>query len=171
MGDNNKERDAGRRYPSRRRQRRGPGRRGMILAAAAAAAATAVLSGCSPSSSTATPPPPTSKLVRVPGSSVPDVVLTPLGAQRIGLQTAPVTVAWNGEATFPYAALLYEPNGQAAVYVASGQLTFTRHFVNVGSVTSTTATALSGVTPGERVVTDGAEELLGVQNGVGEETR
>jgi hypothetical protein len=28
----------------------------------------------------------------------------------------------------------------------------------------------SGVTLGERVVTDGAEELLGVQNGVGEET-
>jgi hypothetical protein len=133
------------------------------------AALAAVLAGCSAASSTA-PPPPTSKLVRVPGSSEPSIVLTQLGAERIGLETASVTAATSGEATFPYAALLYEPNGQAAVYVATGTLTFTRAFVTVDTITGGVVVVKSGVSPGARVVTDGAEELLGVQNGVGEET-
>jgi hypothetical protein len=140
-----------------------------VAAVAVAAALTAAGSGCSTSSSTASPPP-TSKLVQRPGSSQPSIVLTQLGAERIGLRTAPVTVGQGGEATFPYAALLYEPDGQAAVYVATGQLTFTRHFVTVDTIYGNTVTVRSGVSPGERVATDGAEELLGVQNGVGEET-
>jgi multidrug efflux pump subunit AcrA (membrane-fusion protein) len=97
-------------------------------------------------------------------------VLTPLGAERIGLETAPVTVGQGGEATFPYSALLYEPDGRAAVYVASGKLTFTRHIVDVDTINGNTVVARSGVTDGERVATDGSEELLGVQNGVGEQT-
>jgi hypothetical protein len=157
MSDNGKKQNPGR-------------RRARVAVVAVAAAVTAVLSGCSTSSSATAPQPPTAKLVQVPGSPVPNVVLTPLGAERIGLQTAAVTVGQGGAATFPYSALLYEPNGQAAVYVASGQLTFTRHFVDVDSIIGNTVVVLSGVTPGERVVTDGAEELLGVQNGVGEET-
>jgi hypothetical protein len=146
-------------------------RRGRVMAAVAAtaAAATALLSGCA-STSSATSQPPTVQLVHVPGSSVPNIVLTPLGAQRIGLETQVVTVGTGGQATFPYSALLYEPNGQAAVYVESGQFTFTRHFVTVMSVNGSTVIVTSGVTPGDRVATNGSEELLGVQNGVGEET-
>ena len=139
------------------------------LVAFAAVAATTGLAGCA-SSSSSPPPAPTSKLVTLPGTSTPSVVLTPLGAQRIGLETAIASAGLGTAATFPYAALLYEPNGQAAVYVLSGTFTYTRHFVTVGSISGNTVTVTSGVTPGERVVTDGAEELLGVQNGVGVET-
>lgn len=139
------------------------------LIAGVAVAATTGLAGCATTSSTATPPP-TSKLVTLPGSSTPSVVLTQLGAQRIGLETATVSAGPGGEAAFPYTALLYEPNGQAAVYVTNGTLTFTRHFVTVGAISGNQVTVTSGVTPGDHVVTDGAEELLGVQNGVGEET-
>jgi hypothetical protein len=139
------------------------------LLAGAAVAATAGLAGCaSPASSAAQSP--ASELVTLPGTATPSVVLTPLGAQRIGLETAPVSAGPGGAATFPYAALLYEPNGQTAVYVSTGTLTYTRHFVKVDAVNGGQVTVTSGVTPGERVVTDGAEELLGVQNGVGEET-
>jgi hypothetical protein len=139
------------------------------LLAGAAVAATAGLAGCaSPASSAAYSP--TSELVAPPPTATPNVVLTPLGAQRIGLETVPVSAGPGGAATFPYAALLYEPNGQTAVYVATGTLTYTRHFVKVDAITGGQVTVTSGVTPGERVVTDGAEELLGVQNGVGEET-
>jgi hypothetical protein len=141
--------------------------RAMAVVAATAAAA-ALLSGCAATSSDTTLPP-TSQLVKVPGSSVPNVVLTPLGAERIGLETQPVTVDSSGQATFPYAALLYESNGQAAVYVESAQLTFTRHFVTVTSIVGNTVTVTSGVTPGDRVATDGSEELYGVQNGVQEQ--
>jgi multidrug efflux pump subunit AcrA (membrane-fusion protein) len=139
------------------------------LLVGAAVAATAGLAGCASSASSAAQSP-TSKLVTLPGTATPSVVLTPLGAQRIGLKTAPVSAGPGGAVTFPYAALLYEPDGQTAVYVPAGTLTFTRHFVKVDAVNGGQVTVASGVTLGERVVTDGAEELLGVQNGVGEET-
>jgi len=133
------------------------------------AAVIAVTAGCGSSAPTAAQSP-TSKLVTLPGSATPSVVLTPLGARRIGLETAAVSTGPGGAVTFPYAALLYEPNGQTAVYVSAGTLTYTRHFVTVATIDGDQVTVTSGVTPGERVVTDGAEELLGVQNGVGEET-
>ena len=169
MINNSKKRGAGGRLQA------GASHRGTRLARAAtrtagvAAALTAVLAGCSTSASTATQPP-TSRLVQLPGSSEPSIVLTQLGATRIGLKTAAVSTASGGEATFPYTALLYEPNGQAVVYVATGALTFTREFVTVDTITGNVVVVKSGVTPGQRVATDGAEELLGVQNGVGEET-
>jgi len=139
------------------------------LLVGAAVAVTAGLAGCASSASSAAQSP-TSKLVTLPGTATPSVVLTPLGAQRIGLETAPVSAGPGGAATFPYAALLYEPNGQLAVYVSAGTLTYTRHYVKLDAVNGGQVTVASGVTLGERVVTDGAEELLGIQNGVGEET-
>jgi multidrug efflux pump subunit AcrA (membrane-fusion protein) len=54
--------------------------------------------------------------------------------------------------------------------VTSGTLTYTRHFVTVTLIGGGMVTVNSGVTPGDRVVTTGSEELLGVQNGVGVET-
>jgi multidrug efflux pump subunit AcrA (membrane-fusion protein) len=143
--------------------------RAMAVLAAAVATMTVAVAGCSTSSSTASQPP-TFKLVKAPGNAEPTIVLTKLGATRIGLQTALVAGGQGGEATFPYAALLYESNGQAVVYVSTGALSFQREFVSVDTITGDTVTVTSGVTPGQKVATDGAEELLGVQNGVGEET-
>jgi hypothetical protein len=163
MSDNSKKRQSGKRYRGGRREL------APVAVAAIAAAVTAAVSGCSTSSSTAAQPP-ASKLVQVPGTPVPNVVLTPTGAARIGLATTQVTAGRGGEPSFPYSALLYEPNGQAAVYVTSGQLTFTRHFVDVDSIAGNKVIVRSGVSSGEHVVTNGAEELLGVQNGVGEQT-
>ena len=54
--------------------------------------------------------------------------------------------------------------------MATGTLTFTRAFVTVDAIDGDVVIVKSGVTPGQRVATDGAEELLGAQNGVGEET-
>jgi hypothetical protein len=145
-------------------------RRAVLLALAAGAILAAGAAGCAPASSSGqSSPPPTATLQNTPGSSVPSVVLTPVGKERIGLQTAPVGDA-GGKATFPYSALLYEPDGTAAVYVPTGQLTFLRHYVKVAAIHGSTVVVTSGVTLGQSVVTVGAEELLGVQNGVGEET-
>jgi hypothetical protein len=145
-------------------------RRAVLLALAAGAIVAAGAAGCAPTSSSGqSSPPPTATLQNTPGSSVPSVVLTPVGKERIGLQTAPVGDA-GGKATFPYSALLYEPDGTAAVYVPTGQLTFLRHYVKVAAIHGSTVVVTSGVTLGQSVVTVGAEELLGVQNGVGEET-
>jgi hypothetical protein len=144
-------------------------RRAVFLALAAGAIMAAGAAGCAPTNSDQ-PSPPTATLQTTPGSSVPSVVLTPLGKQRIGLKTALVGTGPGGEASFPYSALLYEPDGTAAVYVPTGALTFLRHSVKVDAINGSTVVVTSGVTPGQSVVTTGAEELLGVQNHVGEET-
>jgi hypothetical protein len=99
------------------------------------------------------------------------VVLTPLGAQRIGLRTGPALAGPGGQVTVPYGALVYEPSGEPAVYVATGSLTFTRHLVPVTGIVGPTVYLKPGSLPvNSVVVTQGAEELLGVQNGVGEQT-
>jgi hypothetical protein len=136
--------------------------------ACAAAAALAAAAGCSSSGSTAAPPP-TAQLERT--SHGLSVVLTPLGAQRIALRTGPATAAPGGAVAVPYGALVYEPAGEPAVYVATGPLTYTRYLVPVTVIAGQTVYLKAGSLPaGAAVVTQGAEELLGVQNGVGEET-
>jgi hypothetical protein len=148
------------------------GRAALACAAAAALATTAA--GCSSSSSTASPPP-TAQLERT--SHGLSVVLTPLGAQRIALRTGHATVvkgstgAAGGQVAVPYNALVYEPSGDPAVYVATGTLTYTRYLVPVTVINGQTVYLKPGSLPANAVVvTQGAQELLGVQNGVGEET-
>jgi hypothetical protein len=151
--------------------RQGTGRAALACAAAAALAATAA--GCSSSGSEASPPP-TAQLERT--SHGLSVVLTPLGAQRIALRTGQATVvkgtgATGGQVAVPYGALVYEPTGEPAVYVATGTLTYTRYLVPVTVIAGQTVYLKPGILPANAtVVTQGAEELLGVQNGVGEET-
>jgi hypothetical protein len=142
------------------------GRAALACAAAAALAATAA--GCSSNGSTASPPP-AAQLERT--SHGLSVVLTPLGAQRIALRTGRATAAPGGQVAVPYDALVYEPAGEPAVYVATGALTYTRYLVPVTVIAGQTVYLKPGGVPaGATVVTQGAEELLGVQNGVGEET-
>ena len=144
------------------------------LACAVAAMALAVAAaGCSGSSQA--PPPQTAQLEKT--SHGMSVVLTPLGARRIALRTGHATVvkgstaAPGGEVAVPYDALVYEPAGEPAVYVATGPLTYTRYLVPVTLIAGQNVFLKPGRLPaGATVVTQGAEELLGVQNGVGEET-
>ena len=152
------------------RRGHGTGRAALACAAVAALAA----AGCSSTGSAAAPAP-TAQLERT--SHGLSVVLTPLGAQRIALRTGPATVvtggtgAPGGQVAVPYDALVYEPSGQPAVYVATGTLTYTRYLVPVTVIDGQTVYLKPGSLPANAVVvTQGAEELLGVQNGVGEET-
>ena len=142
--------------------------RAALACAAAAAALAATAAGCSNSGS-GTSQPPTAQLEKT--SHGLSVVLTPLGAQRIALRTGQATAGPGGEVAVPYDALVYEPTGNPAVYVATGPLTYTRYLVPVTAITGETVYLKARSLPtGATVVTRGAEELLGVQNGVGEET-
>ena len=142
--------------------------RAALAWAVAAMALAATAAGCSRSTSEASPPP-TAQLERT--SHGMSVVLTPLGAQRIALRTGPATAALGGEVGVPYGALVYESAGEPAVYVATGPLTYTRYLVPVTVIVGQTVYLKPGSLPaGTTVVTQGAEELLGVQNGVVEET-
>jgi hypothetical protein len=127
------------------------------------AAAVAMLAGCGPAATTGGGEQAPAKFVH--GS----VVLTPLGKQRLALQTAKSAAAGK-QTVLPVGALLYEENGQTAVYTQTTPLSYTIRFVTVATITGNVVFVSSGLAPGTVVVTAGAIELLGVQNGVGVET-
>jgi hypothetical protein len=132
-----------------------------------AAAAIAMLAGCGPSSTGGGRELPPARIERIGGND--SVVLTPLGASRLGLKTAPATASGT-QTIVPVQALLYEPDGQTAVYTETGTLSFTIQFITVATINGNQVVVSQGLAPGTVVVTQGAEELLGVQNGVGVET-
>lgn len=142
---------------------------------------------------------PVAKLEHTGAGHVPTIVLSGLGMQRLGIQTAPVAAVPGAPepkpvaryvrihrrlvrqvtqppspprtgptATVPYSALVYETDGTPAVYTQSSPGTYTRATLSVAYVSGDTVYVNSGPPPGTRVVTVGAEELLGVENGVGE---
>jgi hypothetical protein len=130
--------------------------------------AVAGLAGCNSSSPSASPPPPAHLTAGSHGTV--SVVLTPLGAQRTGVQTAVATRAGRGGQTVvPYSALLYQPDGSSVIYAVTGPLTYTLVPVTVESVQGSQV-YLTGLAPGTTVVTVGGEELLGVQDGVAVQT-
>ncbi len=127
------------------------------------------LAGCGPAPSGTAAQVPPARMERIGNSRTLSVVLTPLGARRIGIETAQAVA--NGPLILvPYSALLYEPNGQTAVYVKVSALVYTRRFVTVSTVNDNEVMLTAGLQPGTEVVSRGGEELLGVQNGVGVET-
>jgi hypothetical protein len=131
--------------------------------------AVAGLAGCSSSSSPSASPPPPAHLT-VGSHGTVSVVLTPLGAQRTGVQTAVATrAARGGQTVVPYSALLYQPDGSSVIYTVTGPLTYTLVPVTVTSVQGNQV-YLTGLAPGTTVVTIGGEELLGVQDGVAVQT-
>jgi hypothetical protein len=81
---------------------------------------------------------------------------------RLGIETAPVRPEQGGGNTrIPYSAVLYGPNGETWVYVVVAPRTFVRRPVVVQSVKGKVVLLSRGPRPGARVVTVGAEELLG----------
>jgi len=132
-----------------------------------AAAVLAALTGCGSASTPGQAP--QARMASAGPHGAPSVVLTPLGAQRVGVQTAPAAAASRGQAVVPYSALLYQPDGASVVYTVTGPLTYTLATVGVASMQGSQV-FLTGLAPGTVVVTVGGEELLGVQDGVGVET-
>jgi Cu/Ag efflux pump CusA len=139
------------------------------VALPALAIAVACVAGCGSSAPTDSSQAPPARMEHVGHNKALSVVLTPLGAERIGLKVA-AAAASGTQVTVPYSALLYEPNGQTAVYTRISSLVFTRQFVAVASINGDRVVLNSGIKPGTDVVTQGGEELLGVQNGIGVET-
>jgi hypothetical protein len=133
--------------------------------------AVAALAGChiTTTSADAGGPPPSARMERTGPNGALSVVLTQLGAQRAGIQTAVAATAAHGRAVVPDSALLYQPDGSSVIYAMTAPLTYTLATVGVASIQGSQV-YLTGVKPGTTVVTVGGEELLGVQDGVGVQT-
>jgi hypothetical protein len=89
----------------------------------------------------------------------PNVTLTKLGAEQIGLETTPI----EGN-RIPYAALLYDAaGGQPYVFVNTKGLTFHRADVEVDRVDGDVVDLAEGPPNGTRVVTVGVPQIHGAE--------
>ncbi len=110
----------------------------------------------------------------IEGTDVARVTLSAEAAQRLDIQTAPVSEmrgkgGGRRRTTIPYSAVLYDPTGDTWTYTNPRPLVFVRAPIHVDRIDGTTAVLSSGPPPGTAVVTVGASELLGTEYEVGEE--
>jgi len=104
------------------------------------------------------------------------VTLTPEAATKLGVRTAAASAAvmpastdatvTAPEITVPAGAVIYDKDGKTWVYIVDGARSFEREAVTVERVDGDTAVLTSCPKPGVKVVTVGAQELLGAELGV-----
>jgi hypothetical protein len=160
-----------------------------LLTAGAMIAAAAIVGGCG--SGHNSPVMPSARLEAVPGSAAGRIVLTEIGAERIGLRVArargipapaPIVTTWVGPlgvrhrvvtqrpraatVSIPYSSVIYDPSGRTIAFVAVGRLTFVETPISIAWINGDSAYLRTGPRAGAQVASTGAEELYGVQTGV-----
>jgi hypothetical protein len=102
------------------------------------------------------------KLEPIKGTDVHRVIFDAEGAERVGLQTAPIRQ--NGEQTvIPYDAVIYLSDGKTYTYTAPEPLTYVRQEIDIDDVVGDSAMLSDGPPVGTEVVTVGAAEVYGTE--------
>jgi hypothetical protein len=102
------------------------------------------------------------ELEPIKGTDVQRVVFDAEGAERVGLQTAPVRE--NGQETvIPYDAVIYTSDGKTYTYTAPEPLTYVRQEIVIDDVVGDSAMLSAGPPAGTEVVTVGAAEVYGTE--------
>ncbi len=99
-------------------------------------------------------------------SGLKRLTLSAKAAERLGVETAPVAAA-GAALTIPYAAVIYDAQGDTWAYVNSEPLVFLRETITVTEIDGDLAFISAGPASGTAVVTTGAAELYGAEIGVG----
>jgi hypothetical protein len=108
----------------------------------------------------------------IDGSELSRITLTAKAAERLDIQTAVVREARVTRSTtprkvVPYAAVLYDANGNTWVYTSPESLVFLRHKIGVDYIEGDVAVLTAGPPNGTQVVTTGAAELFGAEFEIG----
>jgi hypothetical protein len=118
------------------------------------------LSACAPKSATAEKINP-AKVEPIDGSDLKRVTLTEKAAERIDVQTAAV----QGKVV-PYAAVIYDTEGNTWVYTNPEPLVFVRQSIVIDRIEGEQAILFQGLSSDTMVVTVGVAELYGAETGV-----
>jgi hypothetical protein len=102
-----------------------------------------------------------SMLEPIDGTELSRVILTEKAAERIGVET--VSVKGN---SVPYAAVIYDVEGNTWIYTNPAPLTFVREQIVIDHIEGDTAVLSDGLTSDMAVVTVGVAELYGTETGV-----
>ena len=128
-------------------------------------AALVPLAGCKQSTATAADEEPSpAKVEHLKGEEPTRVTLTEEAAKRLDIQTAAirdVTIDGASRRVIPYAAVLYDTDGNTWTYYSPTPLVFVRHRITVDRIDGELAVLTEGPAAGTRVVTVGAQELYG----------
>ena len=89
------------------------------------------------------------------------MILTDKAAERLGIET--VSVSGN---SVPYAAVIYDIEGNTWVYTNPAPLTFVRAPIVIDYIEGDTAVLFEGMDSNTTVVTVGVSELYGTETGV-----
>lgn len=119
-----------------------------------------LLSACGAKSSTTEKISP-SRLEPAEGTDLSRVILTEKAAERLGIET--VTASGN---SVPYAAVIYDIEGNTWVYTNPEPLTFVRAPIEIDHIEGDTAILLESLDSDWTVVTVGVSELYGTETGV-----
>jgi hypothetical protein len=104
----------------------------------------------------------------IEGTELNRVTLTERAAERLDIQTTQVVdAAADGRTMVPYAAVVYDAEGVAWVYVNTDPLVFERAEIDVRRIEGDDAVLSVGPAAGTEVVTVGAAELLGAEFEIG----
>jgi hypothetical protein len=119
-----------------------------------------LLSACGAQTAAPTKIPP-SELQPIEGTDLSKVILTEKAAERIGVETISVSGM-----EVPYAAVIYDTEGNTWIYTNPEPLTFVREPIVIDRIEGDTAFLAEGL-PGElNVVTMGVIEIYGTETGV-----
>jgi len=100
-------------------------------------------------------------LEEIDGTDFKRVILTEKAAERIDVQTAEVS----GN-VIPYAAVIYDTEGNTWIYTNPKPLTYVRSSILVDHIDGDRAILMEGLDAGTKVVTLGVAEIYGAETGV-----
>ena len=100
-------------------------------------------------------------LEEIDGTDFKRVILTEKAAERIDVHTAEVS----GN-VIPYAAVIYDTEGNTWVYTNPAPLTYVRSSILVDHIDGDQAILTEGLDAGTKVVTLGVAEIYGAETGV-----
>ena len=119
-----------------------------------------LLSACGPNAEVTEKIAP-SKLEPIEGTDLSRVILTEKAAERLGIET----VSASGSEV-PYAAVIYDIEGNTWVYISPLPLTFVRESIMIDHIEGDTAVLSESLDSEMNVVTVGVAELYGTETGV-----
>jgi hypothetical protein len=102
------------------------------------------------------------ELETIKGTDVKRVKFSAEGAKRVGLQTAEIR-ADGQRKVIPYAAVIYDPEGNTFTYTSPERLNFVRQEIEIDRVDGDRVMLSGGPPAGTEVVTVGAAEVYGTE--------
>src|SRR4051812_24294152 len=108
------------------------------------------------------------KVEKIEGSDQSRVILLEEAAKRLGIETTAVSGLSGGQESVPYSAVIYDAEGHTWVFTTGEELSYVKAPIAIDRIDGDRAILTEGPGVGTEVVTQGAAELFGVEDGIGE---